>query len=50
LGLNGIVVKSHGGTDDVGFLHALEEAGTQIRQNVVSHISEEVEKTIITDS
>ena len=50
VGLNGIVVKSHGGTDDVGFLHALEEAGTQIRRNVVSHISEEIQKTIITDS
>ena len=26
LGLNGIVIKSHGGTDAFGFLHAIEEA------------------------
>ena len=26
LGLRGIVIKSHGGTDEVGFRYALEEA------------------------
>lgn len=48
IGLNGVVVKSHGGTDELGFLHAIQEAGAQAEQNVISHISEEIEKTINT--
>ncbi len=42
IGLNGIVVKSHGGTDEFGFLHAIQEASSQAKQNVISHISEEI--------
>jgi len=44
LGLNGIVVKSHGGTDVLGFLHAIEEAATQADLAVTDHIREEVSK------
>ena len=40
LGLNGIVVKSHGGTDELGFLHAIQEAARQAEMNVISHIAE----------
>ena len=46
LGLNGIVVKSHGGTDTFGFLHALQEANAQLQRDVTAHISEEVEKLL----
>ncbi|NND81039.1 MAG: phosphate acyltransferase PlsX [Gammaproteobacteria bacterium] len=44
LGLNGIVVKSHGGADQVGFLHALQEANRQAERDVIGHISEEIRK------
>ena len=43
IGLNGIVVKSHGGTDEYGFLHAIEEASQQVERDVISHISQEIE-------
>jgi len=46
VGLNGIVVKSHGGTDAFGFLHALEEASIQLQWDVVDHISSEIEISI----
>lgn len=46
VGLNGIVVKSHGGADEFGFLHAIEEANQQARKDVIAHISEEVEKSV----
>lgn len=42
LGLRGIVVKSHGGTDKVGFAFALEQACEEARSNVIGHISEKV--------
>lgn len=44
IGLNGIVVKSHGGTDELGFLHAIEEASKQAEMDVIDHISDEIEK------
>lgn len=44
LGLNGIVVKSHGGTDRYGFLHALQEASVQADRNVIGHIQDELSK------
>ena len=44
IGLNGIVIKSHGGTDQFGFLYAIEEACEQARRDVISHISEEINK------
>jgi len=44
IGLNGIVVKSHGGADRLSFLTAINEASKQADMDVIGHISEEVEK------
>lgn len=38
LGLNGTVVKSHGGTDAVGFRHAVEVAIEEARKHLVTQI------------
>ncbi|MDG2229829.1 MAG: phosphate acyltransferase PlsX [Gammaproteobacteria bacterium] len=38
LGLNGIVVKSHGGTDSYGFHHALLTAVDEIEKDIVSKL------------
>lgn len=46
IGLNGIVVKSHGGADELGFLHAIEEASRQAEMDVIAHISQEVKNII----
>ncbi|USQ12909.1 phosphate acyltransferase PlsX [Legionella lytica] len=35
LGLNGIVVKSHGGTNEVGFQHAIEQAVLEVKNDVI---------------
>lgn len=35
LGLNGIVVKSHGGANEIGFQHAIEQAVLEVKNNVV---------------
>src|SRR3989339_249405 len=42
LGLNGIVVKSHGSADHVAFRYAIEEAIKEARQNVPEKISQRV--------
>lgn len=42
LGLRGIVVKSHGGTDAVGFRYALEQACEEAEANVIGHIADRV--------
>ena len=42
IGLNGIVVKSHGGTDEFGFLTAIKEASIQADMDVTAHIHKEV--------
>jgi glycerol-3-phosphate acyltransferase PlsX len=42
LGLRGVVIKSHGGTDAVGFEFALVEAYLQAKANVIGHIEEHV--------
>ncbi|MFT4634972.1 MAG: glycerol-3-phosphate acyltransferase PlsX [Arenicella sp.] len=44
IGLNGIVIKSHGGTDELGFLHAIQEANRQAEMDVIGHISQEISK------
>lgn len=44
LGLNGIVVKSHGGTDEVGFLQAIKEASNQAELAVIGHIQSQISK------
>ena len=43
LGLNGIVVKSHGGADTSSFLNAIKIAGIEIENAVPQRISHEVE-------
>jgi len=40
LGLNGIVIKSHGGTDEIGFKAALGLAYEMARSRLIDKISE----------
>jgi len=42
LGLRGTVVKSHGGTDILGFGFALQQACDEARANVIGHITDRV--------
>jgi glycerol-3-phosphate acyltransferase PlsX len=44
LGLNGVVVKSHGGTDALGFATAIDMALEMVRNNLVKKIATDVEK------
>lgn len=44
LGLNNVVVKSHGGTDAVGFATAVDVAIEMVRNDLVSKIKTDVEK------
>ncbi len=46
LGLRGIVVKSHGGTDSFGFLCALEQAREEVHSDVIQHITEQVTRQL----
>lgn len=46
LGINGVVVKSHGGADVQGFGNALERAINAARQQLPSALAPELEKTI----
>ena len=43
VGLNGLSVKSHGGTDALGFSYAIDNASKLVRQNFVQTIRDEVE-------
>jgi glycerol-3-phosphate acyltransferase PlsX len=43
LGLRGVVVKSHGGTDAFGFEHAILKAVKEARNNIVEKISAQLE-------
>ena len=43
LGLQGIVVKSHGGADALAFAHAVEVAVQEVRQAVPQRISRQLE-------
>ena len=38
LGLQGTVIKSHGGTDPIGFMHAIEVAAEEARNDLVNRI------------
>ncbi|WP_434777227.1 phosphate acyltransferase PlsX [Neisseria sp. Ec49-e6-T10] len=40
LGLKGIVIKSHGGTDSVGFGFALQEAYEEVKNNVIERMEQ----------
>lgn len=42
IGLNGIVVKSHGGTDEIGFANAIDVAISLIRDDINDTITQEV--------
>ncbi|NIJ09016.1 glycerol-3-phosphate acyltransferase PlsX [Sphingomonas vulcanisoli] len=44
LGLNGIVVKSHGGANAVGIANAIEVAAKLARENVIARIVEDLAK------
>lgn len=44
LGLRGTVVKSHGGTDELGFLCALEQAQSEVKHRVIEHMMEKIEQ------
>lgn len=43
VGLNGLSVKSHGGTDEVGFAYAIDNACKLVRQDFVQTIRNEAE-------
>jgi glycerol-3-phosphate acyltransferase PlsX len=42
LGLNGVVVKSHGGTDDLGFATAVDVAIEMVRNDLVKKIATDI--------
>lgn len=42
LGLNGIVVKSHGGTDDEGFAAAIDMAYDMVRNRLIDKIGDDI--------
>ncbi|NNF79574.1 MAG: phosphate acyltransferase PlsX [Rhizobiales bacterium] len=44
LGLNGIVVKSHGGTDAVGFAHALDLGIDMAQAGMISRIARDIDR------
>jgi glycerol-3-phosphate acyltransferase PlsX len=45
LGLNGVVVKSHGGTDDIGFANAVKFTMNVLRRNIFDRIRDQLEKS-----
>lgn len=46
LGLQGIVIKSHGGADALSFAHAIQEAICEVEKNVPTRISDRVGKLL----
>ena len=48
LGLNGIVIKSHGRANVLGFMHAIEEAMLEIEKNIPEQIHAEVARWLTT--
>lgn len=46
LGLNGIVVKSHGGANEIAFQNAIEEAVLQVKNNVVDLVRDQITEFI----
>ena len=47
LGLRGIVIKSHSGTDDIGFSYALEEAYHEAKSASLSKIEQGVAEQLV---
>ena len=50
LGLNGICVKSHGGTDEVGFAHAIQVGANLVRRGLNDLIKEDIASVMIEPS
>lgn len=46
LGLNGIVIKSHGGAKVYGFYHAITEAYYELDKNVINLLTSEISKIL----
>jgi len=42
LGLNGIVVKSHGGANELGFQHAVEQAVLEVKNDVIDLVRAQI--------
>jgi len=47
LGLQGIVIKSHGGADVVAFTNAIKEAVMEVRKNVPQRIARNLEEQLV---
>ncbi len=47
VGLQGIVVKSHGGADQLAFANAINVARREVQQNVPQHISEQLSTLLL---
>ena len=47
LGLQGIVIKSHGGADVVAFANAIKEAVVEVRKNVPQRIARNLEEVLV---
>ena len=45
LGLNGIVIKSHGGTDAEGFAYAVDIGHDMVRYDLIAKISQTLSST-----
>jgi glycerol-3-phosphate acyltransferase PlsX len=46
IGLQGIVIKSHGGAKTPAFAHAIEEAMIQVEKNILELIRTKVEQLL----
>jgi phosphate acyltransferase len=46
LGLQGLVIKSHGGADRLAFITAIKLAEVEVKKDVIKKISEQVEKVL----
>lgn len=47
VGLRGIVIKSHGSADVIGFANAIKEAHAEIQKNVPTRINEHLESILV---
>lgn len=47
LGLQGIVIKSHGGADIVAYANAIKEAGLEVRKSVPQRINKYLEEQLV---
>jgi glycerol-3-phosphate acyltransferase PlsX len=47
LGLNGVAVKSHGGTDSYGFANAISVSVDMVQYNFISDLRNVISKSIL---